>query len=354
MLGNLIPSIEATNSISPALLYMLAAMTTGFVVSWGSGILLIRVLKRLGIQEKTEKTPIEDDALRSKICRKSGTPTMGGLMIGLGIAAAVLLWSDLANKTVLLTVLCFASLAVVGIIDDALKIKISSREKRGLKLRYKLPLQIAIGVTLGLIYRASATQTHADPGYPFATFHALLIRWWPVWAVISGVVIATMSNAVNVTDGVDGLAATLSFLAFLALACILSLQTLLQNHVVSHTAVLSIGIAGATLGFLCHNRNPARVFMGDTGSLAIGGSLGFIVLISGIEMLLPLIGFIFLIEFFSSVLQVIYFHTTGRRLLPIAPVHHICELRKWSDNQIVTRMTAIAIVPTMIALVLII
>jgi phospho-N-acetylmuramoyl-pentapeptide-transferase len=94
--------------------------------------------------------------------------------------------------------------------------------------------------------------------------------------------------------------------------------------------------------------------MGDTGSLAIGGSLGFIVLASGAEMLLPLIGFIFLIEFFSSVLQVIYFRTTGRRLLPIAPVHHICELHRWSENQIVTRMTAIAIVPTMIALVLII
>ncbi len=288
------------------------AAATAFALALALGRPTIAYLRRKKIGERTEKTAIGDEALRAGIAAKSGTPTMGGLFLVPALLVACLLWGDLADAGMSAALLCTAALAGLGSLDDRMKLRSEAKRDRGMKVRFKLLVQGVVGlaVTLLLVSRAPALPVLIVPaGLIFLAWGTLLVM--------------TMSNSTNVTDGMDGLLAGLAPLA----AGALGVAALRSAGPAAEMAVLCGAVAGACLGFLCFNRHPAQVFMGDTGSLAIGGGLAVAALASGQEAVLLVAGLVFLAEFGSSVLQILSFKLTGRRVLPIAPIHHIWQHR---------------------------
>jgi phospho-N-acetylmuramoyl-pentapeptide-transferase len=313
-----------------------------FMTAVGLGILVgrpvIRWLRRRKLGERTDKTPIEDRELREQINAKAGTPTMGGLIIAAGLLPACLLWGDLGAAHLWLPLACFFGLFALGLTDDWMKL---TGESGGMKVRYKLVVQGLLGAGLGLVMLLSRGPEWSALGE--------VLRWMPA-AVLGGIsilwcalVMTTMSNAVNVTDGLDGLAGTLSLIT-LAPLCVVLLGAGSAVGATAELLVFAGALAGSVLGFLWHNWHPARVFMGDTGSLAIGGSIGLLALLTRTEFLLPFLAFVFLLEFGSSVLQVLWFKATGRRILPIAPAHHIWQQKGLPETHIVFRFCVVALI----------
>jgi phospho-N-acetylmuramoyl-pentapeptide-transferase len=299
---------------------------------------IIRRLAALNVRERTEKTPIEDKRLLQGIARKSGTPTMGGLVVLAGLASGCLAWADLSRPEVPAALGCAMTMGVLGCADDLGKLLVPGRAARGLKVRHKLLAQAAVGLVLGLWV--------ARRGLPPSMARSLIPGPWavvffPLWASL---VVASMSNATNVTDGLDGLLAGLAALASVSLAgaCWAAGSAAAVGRLaaapVSGAGELSVfcaAMAGACTGFLVFNRHPARVFMGDTGSMALGGGLAAAALLSGQELVLAVAGLVFVAEFFSSVLQVVSFHLLHRRMLPVAPVHHVFQLGGHAEPRIV-------------------
>jgi phospho-N-acetylmuramoyl-pentapeptide-transferase len=309
MLINLLPEAH------PALRFLLAAATAlPLAVVLGRPVLAL--LARLSVREDTEKTPIEGEAHRARIAAKSGTPTMGGLIVLGALLTTCVLWGDMTNGALLVTLGCVLALAAVGAVDDILKLRGKQRTHRGLKARYKILLQAVIGaaVVVVLIGRAPATGISLLP---------VLAELGPysvgIWIVI---VIGTMSNAANVTDGMDGLLAGLTALIAVALGVASSVPS---TPDAAEMAVFFGAVTGASLGFLVHNRHPARVFMGDTGSLALGGGMACAALAAGSELVLLVAALVLLVELGSSLLQIGWFKCFGRTILPIAPIHHYPE-----------------------------
>jgi phospho-N-acetylmuramoyl-pentapeptide-transferase len=235
--------------------------------------------------------------------------------------------------------------------DDWRKLTGKGHTDRGLKVRHKLLIQGLIGAVLGAVALYGLASGVRCAGIAAA--------WGGTWAVPLGLlcvvwfalVVATMSNAVNVTDGLDGLAGGLTLIALVPL-CLLPAS--LSDGAGAHPHELCVycgALFGAVLGFLWHNWHPAHVFMGDTGSLAIGGSMGLVAVMAGVELLLPLIAFVFLAEFGSSVLQVLWFRTTGRRILPIAPLHHMFQRMGWPETHIVARFQIVGLVAASVAFI---
>lgn len=328
MLHALLSNLELVPAAGPAARAVLAALTAA-ALALLAGSPIISRLERLGVRERTEKTPIEDEALRRRIAGKSGTPTMGGLILLVGLVPAVLLWADLATVQVHAALLAVLALAALGLVDDYGKLRGQGRTARGLRVRHKLLFQAALGGALGLMLaRAGAARP-----LPGARSAALALPLAAAWGVL---VLAAMANATNVTDGLDGLLAGLVPPAALVLAgaCWAAgtpeAAARLDLRHVAGAAELSVvcgALAGASLAFLRFNRHPARVFMGDTGSMALGGGLAVCALGAGQEAVLALAGLVFLVEFGSSLLQIGSFRLLGRRALPIAPLHHIFEAR---------------------------
>lgn len=318
------------------------ACATALAIGLALGRPIIGWLSRMKIRERTEKTPIEDEALRRRILGKSGTPTMGGLLVLAGLVPACLLWADPGNACVGLALLCALALGVLGMVDDQLKLRAADRESRGLKVRYKLLGQATVGAAVGLVLvkqAAAGGVAYSVPLLRLAGAGAAVL--FALWA--AGVV-AAMSNATNVTDGLDGLLAGLTPLAAIVLggACwsagnphVAARLGLVHVPGAGELSVFCGALSGACLGFLWFNRHPARVFMGDTGSLAIGGGLAVAALAARQEMLLAVVGLVFLVEFGSSLLQIGSFKLSGRRILPIAPIHHIFEKRGYAEPRIV-------------------
>ncbi|MFO7959227.1 MAG: phospho-N-acetylmuramoyl-pentapeptide-transferase [Candidatus Brocadiia bacterium] len=326
MLHALLNSLDGVPAGGPALRAALAALTAAVLALVAGGPILKR-LTRLDIREKTEKTPIEDEDLRRTIAGKSGTPTMGGLIILAGLVPAVLLWADLATPQVLGALVCIGALAGLGLIDDYAKLRGTGHRDRGLKVRHKLLFQGLVGAALGLLLAGGT-------GIGSLLFAA-------AWA---GLVLATMANATNVTDGLDGLLAGLVPPAALVVggACWAAgtpgtAARLGLQHVpgAAELSVVCAATAGACLGFLRFNHHPARVFMGDTGSMALGGGLAACALGAGQEVVLGLAGLVFLAEFGSSLLQIGAFQLFGKRVLPVAPVHHIFQKQGHHETMIV-------------------
>lgn len=307
----------------------LAALTACATVLVAGGPVIAR-LKRAGMAEKTEKTPIEDDALRRAIAAKSGTPTMGGLLLLVGLLAGCAAWADLGNPLLPPVLGCVAALGALGLADDWLKVRGTGHTDRGLKVRHKLLLQGAAGAVVVLLL------PEGEAG----------LRGWVLPATLGwgALVVATMSNATNVTDGLDGLLAGLAAPAAAVLggACWAAGTPLVAARLgmtpvagAAELAVLCAALAGACLGFLRFNRHPARVFMGDTGAMAIGGALAAVGLAAGQEVVMALAGLVFLAEFASSLLQIGAFRLLGRRVLPVAPVHHIFQKQGHPEPRIV-------------------
>ncbi|KHD84678.1 phospho-N-acetylmuramoyl-pentapeptide-transferase [Heyndrickxia ginsengihumi] len=268
--------------------------------------------------------------------KKSGTPTMGGIVILISILITTLVmtgkFSDVSVPTVktVLLLLVTIGFGLLGFLDDF--IKVVMKRNLGLTSKQKLLGQIVISVIFYLIFRhyhlsSEITIPFIDKTVNLGWFYVVLIIFWLVG----------FSNAVNLTDGLDGLVSGTSAIAFGAFA------VLAWNQSQYDIAVFSVAVVGAVLGFLVFNAHPAKVFMGDTGSLALGGAIASIAILTHLELLLIIIGGVFVIETLSVILQVISFKTTGKRIFRMSPLHHHYELAGWSEWRVVVTFWAVGL-----------
>ena len=329
-----------------------ASILTSLFFSLIFGQFIINKLSR--IQPKGQ--PIRQDGPETHIIQKAGTPTMGGVLIILSILISSFLWTDLQNSYVwtgLLTLITFGS---IGIIDDYKKIK--SNSSNGLRAISRIIFQLILALLVSLIIlRILDDQFDTSIAFPF--FKNLIINFGYFYLVISVFILVGSANAVNLTDGLDGLAIvpvmivamTFAFIAYVSGNVVFS-EYLLINYI-SGTGELSVlcgALIGSALGFLWFNAPPAKVFMGDTGSLALGATIGSIAIMVKHEIVLAIAGGLFVLETLSVVIQVISFKLTGKRVFMMAPLHHHYEKKGWPESTIVIRFWIITIVLALISL----
>jgi phospho-N-acetylmuramoyl-pentapeptide-transferase len=291
---------------------------------------------------------------------KAGTPTMGGILILVAALGPTLLWADLTNIYVWIAVLATLAFGLVGFWDDYLKV--TRRSHHGLRPRHKLALQVAIGTAVGLTLYWLA---HLEPPlystrlvFPF--FKGLIPDLGWLYVPFAVVVLVGASNAVNLTDGLDGLAISIfavAAAAFTALAYVTGhrvfaeyLQLLRFSPLVGELTIFCGALVGASLGFLWYNSYPAEIFMGDVGSLALGGALGTVAILIKQELLLPIVGGVFVLEALSVIVQVGSYKLTGQRVFRMAPLHHHFELIGWSEPKVIMRFLIMAIVCALFSL----
>lgn len=325
-----------------------AALLTALLICFVIGPGLIGWLKR----KQKKGQPIRDDGPAGHILAKAGTPTMGGLLILVGLMAGTLLWSDLSNPYVWACVLVTAGFGTIGLLDDFLKV--TRANPKGVPGRLKF---VAEALIAGFAASWIASVGSPTLALPFVKDLMVNLAWfYPVFAIL---VIVGAGNAVNLTDGLDGLAimpviiaaAAFGLIAYLVGNAIYSgyLQiTFIRGS--GELAVFCGALIGAGLGFLWFNAPPAMVFMGDTGSLALGGALGSVAVVTKHEIVLAIIGGLFVLETVSVMVQVASFKLTGRRVFRMAPLHHHFEHKGWSEPTIVIRFWIIALVLALIGL----
>jgi phospho-N-acetylmuramoyl-pentapeptide-transferase len=324
-----------------------AASLTALALSLALGPWMIRKLRDFQIgQVIRQEGPQSHRA-------KAGTPTMGGLLILTSALVPTLLWADLSNPYVWIAVLATAAFGGVGFIDDYLKIV--RRSHHGLLPRYKMGGQIivalAVGVAVLLLSQQNPPLYNTRLIFPF--FKNLIPDLGSFYIIFSVLVLVGASNAVNLTDGLDGLAIStfaVSAAAFTALAYVTGHAVLAQYLLLVRFApageltVFCGALVGASLGFLWYNSYPADIFMGDVGSLALGGALGTVAILIKQELLLPIVGGVFVIEALSVIIQVASFKLTGQRVFKMAPIHHHFELIGWSEPKVIARFLIMAII----------
>ena len=322
-----------------------AASITAFLFSIVLGPWAIRLLRRLQIGQV-----VRDDGPETHE-PKAGTPTMGGLLILGAAITPTLLWADLGNWYVWVAVLSTVAFGMIGFADDYLKI--SHKSHHGLRPRYKFLWQclasVAVGVALLLLSESGLYNTQLI--FPF--FKGLMPDLGWLYVPFAVLVLVGASNAVNLTDGLDGLAIsvfTVAAVAFTALAYIsghavfAAYLLLVRFSPAAELTIFCGSLVGAGLGFLWYNSYPADLFMGDVGSLALGGALGTVALLIKQELLLPIVGAVFVLEALSVIIQVGAFKLTGQRVFRMAPLHHHCELIGWSEPKVISRFLIVAIV----------
>ena len=327
------------------------AIMTALIICFVIAPPMIRWLKSLQSGASNVREFLEDTH-----GHKSGTPSMGGLMILISVTISTLLWSDLTSPFVWYVVLVMVGYGAVGFVDDYLKI--TKKNSKGLSGKLKLIAQIVIGfiATIGLMQSVPQDiSTHV--AIPFFKDLFINLGWFFVpWAII---VMVGASNAVNLTDGLDGLAIVPVAIAAacFGLICYLvgraDFSSYLSIPYVPGTGELAIlcgALIGGAMGFLWYNAPPAMVFMGDTGSLAMGGVLGAIAVATKHEIVLSIIGGLFVLETVSVIVQVISFKLTGKRVFAMAPIHHHYEKKGWSEPQIVIRFWIIAVILALVGL----
>ena len=328
-----------------------ATIMTALFLSFLIGPKMISWLK----SRQSRGQPIRSDGPESHLLRKAGTPTMGGLMILTALSVSVLLWADLSNPYIILILPLILGFGLLGVIDDGLKIMRFSPS--GISGRWRLVLESGLALIAAYgFYVISGGEAHllAVPFFKDVLFDLNL--FFPIFAIL---VIVGSANAVNLTDGLDGLAimpvmiaaASFGFIAYLVGNIVFA--DYLQIHYVRDVGELAIlcgGIIGAGLGFLWFNAPPARIFMGDTGALALGAALGAVAIATKHELVLIVIGGLFVLETLSVIVQVISFKLTGKRVFLMAPFHHHLEKRGWSEATIVIRMWIISFVLALIGL----
>lgn len=328
------------------------AVMTALLVSFILGPRLINWLK----SRQGDGQPIRIDGPASHLVTKAGTPTMGGLLILIAITISTLLWADLENRLVWVVLLVTIGFGLIGFADDYMKL--TKRNSRGLPGKLKLLAQLVISLAAAAAVAAfMPPELATNLAVPF--FKDLLIPlgflFWP-FAVL---VMVGASNAVNLTDGLDGLAIVPVMIAAVCFALIAYLvgNTVFAGYLQIHNvpgagelAVFCGAIVGAGLGFLWFNAPPAMVFMGDTGSLSMGGALGAVSVIAKHELVLAIIGGLFVLETVSVIVQVASFKLTGKRVFRMAPLHHHFEQKGWAESTIVIRFWIIAFILALIGL----
>ncbi|HVB18282.1 MAG TPA: phospho-N-acetylmuramoyl-pentapeptide-transferase [Stellaceae bacterium] len=322
------------------------AVVTALLISFIFGPQIIAWLK----SKQGEGQPIRTDGPAGHLLRKKGTPTMGGFLILLALSVSTLLWADLANPYVWVVLATTVSFGLIGFLDDYRKL--TRRSHHGLPGRLKLLIEmilaVAACVALAFIMRQPLANTLAVPFFKNTLFY---LGWF--FLPFGVLVIVGASNAVNLTDGLDGLAIGPAMIAAASFALITYFvgnavyANYLQLHHVPGADELMVfcgALVGASLGFLWFNAPPASVFMGDTGSLAIGAALGTISVVTKHELVLAIIGGLFVLEAVSVIVQVASFKMTGRRVFRMAPLHHHFEQLGWEESKIVIRFWIIAVI----------
>jgi phospho-N-acetylmuramoyl-pentapeptide-transferase len=353
------------------------ATLTAMLLSFLFGGRIIRYLHAHQIGQE-----VRSDGPSSHL-KKQGTPTMGGLIIIVSLLLPVLLWGRLNSTALLVVLVSTVWMGLIGLLDDYLKVVRHSA--KGLIGRYKLAGQVALGIIIGIwLMFTPPQQTGSDAGLSYMPsvrtvnlvdesqeititstettipfFKSIRLNLGAFYILLVVLVLAGTSNAVNLTDGLDGLAtgvSMVSILTFGALAYFLghaSFASYLQfSHLpgVGEVFVFAGAAVGACLGFLWYNSNPAEVFMGDTGSLALGGAIGSMAVVTRSELLLVLVGGVFVAEALSVMIQVGHFKRTGKRVFRMAPIHHHFELLGWPESKVVVRFWIIAVILALLAL----
>jgi len=322
------------------------AMMTALIVSFICGPIIIKWLK---VHQKKGQ-PIREDGPEGHLITKVGTPTMGGFMILLALVVSTLLWADLHNGYIWAALCVTVSYGMIGFIDDY--IKVTRQNSSGLPGKLKMLLQIFIAIVVTL-YIMSLTRDPLSTSLAIPFFKTVLIDLGWFFVAFSCLVIVGSSNAVNLTDGLDGLAIGPVMIAtgvFALISYVIGnsvFSNYLQFNYVPGAGELSIfcgALIGAGLGFLWYNAPPAMVFMGDTGSLAMGGALGSVAVITKHELVLAIVGGLFVLETVSVIVQVISFKMTGKRVFAMAPLHHHFEKKGWAEPTIVIRFWIIAVI----------
>ena len=328
------------------------AVLTSLIMTFLIGPRVIRWLK----SKQGEGQPIRLDGPESHLLTKKGTPTMGGVMILLSVFVSTLLWADITNHYVWIVLFVTLGYGLIGFGDDYLKL--TKRNTKGLSGRLKLVLQFAIGFVAAVwIHAVEPPSLASHLAVPF--FKDVLLNLGLFYFVFVMLVMVGASNAVNLTDGLDGLAIVPIMITagcFVLIAYLVGnvkFADYLQVHHVpgsGELAVFCAALVGASLGFLWFNAPPAQVFMGDTGSLAFGGSLGVVSVITKHELVLAIIGGLFVAEAVSVILQVASFKMTGKRIFKMAPLHHHFEKLGWKEPTIVIRFWIVACIFALIGL----
>jgi phospho-N-acetylmuramoyl-pentapeptide-transferase len=328
-----------------------AASITALAVSLLLGSWMIRKLREFQVGQVVRHEGPESHR------PKAGTPTMGGLLILAAAIVPTLLWADLTNPYIWIAVLSTVAFGAIGFVDDYLKI--TRRDHHGLRPRYKLGGQVVVALAVGVALLVLANQGLYNTRLIFPFFKNLIPDLGIFYVAFAGFVLVAWSNAVNLTDGLDGLAistfavaaATFTALAYVTGHAVLADYLLLVRFPPAGELTVFCGaLVGASLGFLWYNSYPAEIFMGDVGSLALGGALGTVALLIKQELLLVVVGGVFVLEAASVVIQVASFKLTGRRVFRMAPLHHHFELIGWSEPKVITRFLIVAIVCALFSL----
>jgi len=300
--------------------------------------------------------PIREDGPTDHIIKKIGTPTMGGILILIGLFSGILMWGDLSSSFIWFLLFIVTFFGLLGAYDDYKKIKY--KNSSGISFRFKIISQILIAI-IGLLLLLHFSDYDELTNLYFPFFKNLIINLGWFFLPFSAFIIVGSSNAVNLTDGLDGLATVPVILVAgcFALISYVTGNIVFSNYLqipyiegVGEVSVFCGSIIGACLGFLWFNAPPAKIFMGDTGSLALGGSLGAVGIITKHEIVLAITGGLFVLEAVSVIVQVVSYKLTGKRIFKMAPIHHHFEKKGWAESTIVIRFWIISIILTMIGL----
>ena len=321
------------------------AIITALTISFILGPTIISWLK----SQQGNASNIREDVPDTHL-KKAGTPTMGGFLILLSLTISTVLWADIQNEFVWLVLFATVGFGTIGFADDYLKL--TKQNSKGLRGRVKLMFQLLIAA-IAAYWAMSLTGAPLSGAVAVPFFKNMLIQLGWLFIPFAAFVLVGTSNAVNLTDGLDGLAIVPVMIAAGCFGLISYLvgntvfSSYLQLHYIEGTGELAVfcgALVGASLGFLWFNAPPAMVFMGDTGSLAVGGALGAISIVTKHELVLAIIGGLFVLETASVIIQVASFKLTGRRVFAMAPLHHHFEKKGWAESTIVIRFWIIAVV----------
>jgi phospho-N-acetylmuramoyl-pentapeptide-transferase len=328
-----------------------AAIVTALLLSWFLGPWFVRTLRRLSVGQNIRDVGPQAHQV------KAGTPTMGGLLILFAVLVPTLLWANLTNVYIWIVVLVTTAFGAIGFLDDYLKV--SRRNNKGLSAAGKLWLQVAAAAGMGLALLVLPAGYGFNPTLVFPFFKQLVLHLGLLYIPFVVLVLVGASNAVNLTDGLDGLAigATAIAAGTYAVFTYVAGNRLIAGYLqlsyvpgVGEVAVFCGALVGASLGFLWFNSHPAEVFMGDVGSLSLGAAIGSVAVLAKQEILLALVGGLFVLEALSVIVQVASFKLTGRRVLRMAPLHHHFELSGWAEPKVIVRFWILAILFALLSL----